>query len=95
MYLFENFQKLDDCSKPIAELRKEDLFSKLTGNNPSAEEITITEIYLQKLNLKTGKDLASVFCKLDALFLADTSLKIIDTIKIYGLDPFCVVFFPG
>ena len=94
-FLFEQFKKLDDCSKPIAELRKKDIFSKLTGKDPSAEEFTITKTYLKILIIKTGNDLVSVCCKPDTLFLAHTLLIFIDTIKIYGLDLFCFVFLSG
>ena len=55
------FKNLDDYSKGISILTKEDYFSKLKNDSPDDEEIERTNKVIQTFNIKNGKELTQLY----------------------------------
>ena len=62
-YPFEYFNSIDDCQKPVDNLKKEDLFSKLKNSYPDDKEIERTKEIIKKFNIENGEDLTEVYLK--------------------------------
>ena len=53
VYPYEYFNSLDDYQKPVDNLEKEDIFSKLKNRCPDNEEIERTKGIIKKINFKS------------------------------------------
>ena len=95
-YLYEYFNSLHDYQKPVDNLKKEDLFSKLKNDYPSDEEIKITKEIIKLFKTKTGDYLTQWYLKSDVLLLACLFEKIIKvTFKEFGINLLYCVSLPA
>ena len=79
-YPYEYFNSIEDYKKPIDNLKKEDVFSKLKTKCPDDEEIERTKAYIEKFNNKNGEELTQIYLKSDVLLLACVFEKIYKSI---------------
>ena len=95
-YLYEYFNSIDDCQKPVDNLKKEDFFSKLKNDYPSDEEIERTAEIIKRFNIKNGEELTEIFLKSDVLLLACMFEKFIKvSVNEFGINPLYCVSLPG
>ena len=60
-YHYECFNSFDDYQRPVNNLQKEDLFSKLKNKRPSDEEKEKTKKVLNLFNIKNGEELTQLY----------------------------------
>ena len=88
---------LDDYSKDISTLTKQDYFSKLKNDYPNDEEIERTNKIIQTFNIKNGAELTQLYLKSDVILLADVFEKIIKvSYEQFKISPlYCVSVYQG
>ena len=93
-YPYEYFKNLEDYSKDISTLTKQDYFSKLKNDYPDDEEIERTNKIIQTFNIKNGEELTQLYLKSDVILLADVFEKFITTsFKTFKINPlYCVSY---
>ena len=91
-YPYEYFNKIEDYQKPVANLKKEDFFSKLKNECPDDSEIERTKQTIKFFNIKNGEELTRLYMKTDIILLTDVFEKFIKvSTKDYGINPlYCV-----
>ena len=90
-YPYEYFNKIDDYKKPVDNLKKEDLFSKLKNGYPNDEEIGRTKEIIKPFNIKDGEELTKLYCKSEVILLADVMEKFVKvSFEEYGINPYIV-----
>ena len=95
-YPYENFNNINDYKKPVDNLKKEDLFSKLKNDYPDNDEIKRTKEIIKLFNIKDGEELTRLYCKTDVILLADVFEKIVKvSTKDYKINPLYCVSLPG
>ena len=94
-YPYEYFNSIDDYQKPVDNLKKEDIFSKLKNGYPDDEEIGRTMEIIKLFNIKNGEELTEIYLKSDVLLLACVFEKFIKiSINEYGNNPLYCVSLP-
>ena len=87
---------LDDYSKNISNLTKQDYFSKLKNDYPEDNEIERTNKIIQTYNITNGEQLTQLYLKTDVILLADVFEKFITTsYKTFEINPLYNVSLPG
>ena len=76
-YPYEHFNSIDDYQKPVDNLKKEEIFSKLKNKCPDDGEIERTMDIIRRFNIKSGEELLKLCLKSDVLMLACVFLKFI------------------
>ena len=66
---YEYFNSIEDYQKPVHNLEKEDIFSKLKNYYPSDEEIERTKENIKLFNIKNGEELTQIFLESNILLL--------------------------
>ena len=95
-YPYEYFKTLDDYSKDISNLTKQDYFSKLKNDYPEDNEIERTNKIIQTYNITNGEQLTQLYLKTDVILLADVFEKFITTsYKTFKINPLYCVSLPG
>ena len=95
-YPYEYFNSIDDYQKPVDNLIKEDIFSKLKNGYPSDEEKERTMDIIKKFNVKNGEELPQIYLKSDVLLLACVFEKFIKvSVDEFGINPIYCVSLPG
>ena len=95
-YPNEYFNSIDDYKKPVANLEKEDFFSKLKNDYPDDEEIERNKEIIKLFNIKDGEELTKLYCKSVVILLADVFEKFVKvSFKEYGINPLYCVSLPG
>ena len=95
-YPYEYFNNIDDCQKPVDNLKKEDFFSKLKNKCPDGEEIERTKEIIKKFNIKNGKELTEIYLKKDVLLLTCVFEKFIKvSFNEFDINPLYCVSLPG
>ena len=91
-YPYEYFKNLEDYSKDISNLTKQDYFTLLKNDYPDDTEIERTNKIIQTFNIKNGKELTQLYLKSDVILLADVFEKFITTsYKTFEINPlYCV-----
>ena len=95
-YPYEYFNSIDDCQKPVDNLKKEHFFSKLKYECPDDEEIERTMDIIKRFNIKNGEELGEIYLKSDVLLLAcvfENFIKV--SIKEFDINPLYCVSLPG
>ena len=54
-YPYEVFNSIDDCKKPVDNLKKEDFFSKLKNKSPDDSEIERTKEIIKIFDFENGE----------------------------------------
>ena len=91
-YPYEFFNSIEDYQKPVKNLKKEDVFSKLKNGYPDDEEIKRTTEIIKLFNTKNGEDVTQFYFKSDVLLLACVFEKFIKiSVNEYGINPFYCV----
>ena len=75
-YPYEYFNSIDDYKKPVDNLKRENFFSKLKNDYPDDDEIERTKEIIKLFNIKDGEELTRLYCKSDAILLADVFEKL-------------------
>ena len=87
---------MDDYKKPVDNLKKEDVFSRLENECPDDEEIERTKEIIKLFDLKNGEGLTKLYCKSDVILLADVIEKFVKvSFEEYGINPLYCVSLPG
>ena len=60
---YEYLNSIDDYDKPVYNLKKEDVFSKLKNKCPDDEEIQRTKEIVGIFDIKSGEQLTNLFLK--------------------------------
>ena len=95
-YPYEYFKNLEDYSKDISTLTKQDYFSKLKNGYPDDEEIERTSKIIQTFNIKNGEELTQLYLKSDVILLADIFENFIKvSLKEFKINPLYCVSLPG
>ena len=95
-YPYEYFNNIDDCQKPVDNLKKEDFFSKLKNKCPDGEKIERTKEIIKKFNIKNGQKLTEIYLKSDVLLLTCVFEKIIKvSYNEFDINPLYCVSLPG
>ena len=95
-YPYEYFNSIEDCQKPVNNLKKEDFFSKLKNKCPDNDEIQRTKEIIEIFNIKNGKELTELYLRSDVILLADVFEKFIKkSVEEYGINPLYCVSLPG
>ena len=95
-YPYEYFNSIDDYQKPVDNLKKEHLFSKLKNKCPDDEEIERTKEIIKKFNIKNGEELTEIYLKSDVLLLACVFEKFIKvSVYQYDINALYCVSLPG
>ena len=95
-YPYEYFNSIDDYTKPVNNLKKEDFLSKLKNDYPEDDEIERTEEVIKLFNIKEGEELTKLYCKTDVILLADVFEKFVKvSTKEYKINPLYCVSLPG
>ena len=82
--------------KPVNDLKKEDLFSKLKNDYPDDDEIERTKEIKKLFNIKDGEQLTKLYCKSDVNLLADVFEKFVKvSTEEYKINPLYCVSLPG
>ena len=94
-YPCEYFNCIEDYQKPVNDLKREDIFSKLKNACPVDSEIERTEEIIKLSNIEIGEQLTKLNCRSDVIFLADVFEKFIKVSEEFGMDPIYCVYLPG
>ena len=95
-YPYEYFNSTDDYKKPVDNLRKEDIFSKLKNKCPDDEEIQRTKKIIEEIDNRNGEKLTKLYLKSDVISLADVCEKFIKrSIDEYGVNSIFCNSLPG
>ena len=95
-YPYQYFNSIDDCKKPVDNLKKEDFFSKLKNGSPDDDEIERTKEIIKLFNIKDGEELTKLYCETDVILLADVFEKFVKvSFEEYGINPLYCVSLPG
>ena len=95
-YPYEYFNCIDDYQKPVNNLKKENIFSKLKNKCPDNEEIQRTMDIIKRFNIKNGEELTEIYLKSDVLLLACVFEKFIKvSVNEFGINPLYCVSLPG
>ena len=62
-YPYEFFNCIEDCQKPVNNLKKVDFFSKLKNKCPDDEEIERTKQIIKIFDIKNGEELTEIYLK--------------------------------
>ena len=87
---------MDSYQKPVDNIKKEEIFSKLKNKCPSDEKIKRTKDIIKKFNIKNGDKLTQLYLKSDVLLLAcvfEMFKKV--SINEFGVNPLYCVSLPG
>ena len=77
-------------------MKKEDSFSKLKNKCPDDEKIERTKEFFKLFDIKSGEETTKLFCKSDAILLADVIEKFVKvSSEEYGINPLYCVSLPG
>ena len=77
-------------------MKQEDFFNKLKIKCPIDEEIEGTKETNNLFNIENGEQLTKLYCKSDAVLVADVSAKFIKvSTKVFGINPLYCVSLPG
>ena len=68
-YPYEEFNSIYDYQKPVDNLKKENIFSKLKNDYPDDEEIERTKEFIERFNFKNGEKLTQLYLESDVLLL--------------------------
>ena len=92
-YPYEFFNCINDYQKPVADLKKEDFFSKLKNKCPEDEEIERTMDIIKRFNIKNGEELTQLHLESDVLLLACVFEKFIKkSVNENGINSlYCVI----
>ena len=93
-YPYEYFDSVDDYQKPVDNLKKKHLFSKLKNKCPDDKKIERTKENIKKFNIKKGKVLTKTFLKSDVLLLACVFEKFI-SVNEFEINLLFCVSLPG
>ena len=92
-YLYEYFNSIDDCHKPVDSLKKKDLLCKLKHDYPSDKETERTKGTIKRFYIKNGEELTQLYLKSDVLLLASVFEEIIKvSINEFDINPLYCVF---
>ena len=68
-YTCEYFNSIGDYQKPVDNLKKEYLFSKLKNDYPIDKEIERTKEIIKRFNIENGEELTQIYLKSHVLLL--------------------------
>ena len=94
-YPFEYFNNIDDYQKPVKNLKKENIFSKLKKKCPDDEEVERTMDFIKRFNIKKGEELTEIYFKSDVLLLACVFEKFKVSQNEFKINPLYCVRLPG
>ena len=97
-YPYQYFNSIDDHNKPVDKFKRRDffIFSKLKNKCPEDEEIERFKEIIKLFNIKNGGELTKLYCKSDAISLADVIEKFIKvSFEEYGINPLYCLSIPG
>ena len=95
-YPYECFNSINDYQKPVVDLEKKDVFSKLKNKCPDDEEIERTMDIIKRFNIKNGEELTEINLKSDVFLLACVFEKFIKvSVNKFGINPLYCVSLPG
>ena len=95
-YPYEFFNCIEDYQKPVNNLKKEHVFSKLKNKCPDDEEIERTKEIIKIFDIKNGEELTEIYLKSDVLLLACVFEKFIKvSVGEFGINPLYCVNLPG
>ena len=95
-YPYEYFRSIDDYQRPVNNLKKEDVFSKLKNKCPDDEEKERTNKVIKIFDIKNGEELTEIYLKSDVLLLACVFGKFIEvSINEFDINPLFCVSLPG
>ena len=91
-YPYQYFNSIDEYQKPVDNLKKEDISSKLKNDYPDDDKTERTKEIIKLFNIKVGEELTKLYCKSDVILLGDVFEKIIKvSTKEYKINPlYCV-----
>ena len=95
-YPYECFNSIDDYKKPVDNLKRENLFSKLKNDYPDDDEIERTKGIIKLFSNKDGEELTRLYCKSGVILLADVFEKFVKvSTEEYKINPLYCVSLPG
>ena len=98
-YPYEFYKTLEDYEKPIEELLNAGsgaYYSKTANKIPDQKEIGRTNEIIKLFNIKNGRELTELYCKADAILLANIFEKFISVSKTeFGINPLYHISLPG
>ena len=93
---YEFFNSIDEYQKPVNNLKKEHLFSKLKNDYPEDEKIQRTMDIIKGFNIKNGEELTQSYLKSDVLLLACIFEKFIKvSVHDFDINPLYCISLPG
>ena len=95
-YRYKFFNCIKFYQKPVENIKKEDLFSKLKNKCPDDEEKERTKEIIKVFDIKNGEELTQIYLKSDVLLITCVYEKFIKvSIKEFDINPIDCVSLPG